>query len=50
MHYKYKYEINGKILDETNEEISKLVIKSLLELYDKYKDDTRIFPKGDGYD
>lgn len=45
MHYKFKYEINGQILDKPNEEISKLVTKVLLELYEEYKDDPRIFPK-----
>ncbi len=30
---------------EFTPEVSKLVTESLLRLYDKYKDDERIFPK-----
>lgn len=30
---------------EVTPEVSKLVTESLLRLYDKYKDDERIFPK-----
>lgn len=37
MHYNLHYEIT--------EEVSKLITESLLRLYDKYKDDPRIFPK-----
>jgi len=45
MHYKWKFEINGQIVDESNEEISKLVTTMLLNLYEKYKDNEKIFPK-----
>lgn len=45
MHYKLKFEINGQIVDETNEEISRLVTMMLLNLYERYKHDEKIFPK-----
>ncbi len=37
MYFELEYEITP--------EVSKLVTESLLRLYDKYKDDERIFPK-----
>jgi len=35
MHYKYKFEINGQEVDESNEEISRLITIMLLNLYKK---------------
>jgi hypothetical protein len=37
MHYNLHYEIT--------EEVSKLITESLLRLYDKHKNDPKIFPK-----
>ncbi|WP_260527791.1 hypothetical protein [uncultured Clostridium sp.] len=37
MYFEWEYEVTP--------EVSKLVTESLLRLYDKYKDDERIFPK-----
>lgn len=45
MYYKFKFEINGEIVDQTNEEISKLVTTMLLNLYEKYKDVEEVFSK-----
>lgn len=45
MYYKFKFEINGEIVDQTNEEISKLVTTMLLNLYEKYKDVEKVFSK-----
>lgn len=45
MNYKFKFEISGQIVDETNEEISKLVTIMMLDLYEQYKDNKKIFVK-----
>lgn len=45
MHYKYKFEINGQEVDKSNDEIAKLVTIMLLNLYEKNKDNEKIFPK-----
>ncbi|WP_260553501.1 hypothetical protein [Clostridium botulinum] len=37
MYFEWEYEITP--------EVSRLITESLLRLYDKYKDDERIFPK-----
>lgn len=43
MHYKYKFEINGQEVDTSNEEIAKLVTTMLLNLYEKNKDNKKVF-------
>ena len=43
MNYKYKFEINGNIVDSSNEEIAKLITIMLLNLYEKNKGNKKIF-------
>lgn len=45
MHYKFRFLVNGKLYDEPPEEFKILVIEMLLRLYEKYKDDPKIFPQ-----
>jgi hypothetical protein len=45
MHYKYKFEIDGQKVDISDNRISKLVTTMLLDLYEKNKDNAKIFPK-----
>ena len=45
MHYKYKFEINGQAVDVSNKQISQIITTMLLNLYEKNKNNEKIFPK-----
>lgn len=45
MHYKYKIELDGEIIDFNNEKASKLITSMWLRLYEKYKYNPKIFPQ-----
>lgn len=44
MHYKYELEIDGRIVDIDDPELSKIVTGMWLNLYRIYKNDPSIFP------